>query len=403
MKKIIIALVLITILLICMSVAYVVGTKQQINDSITEMPAGKAEKKVLYWHDPMVPGHKFDQPGKSPFMDMMLVPVYEDESNNENQGISVSPRIQQNLGIRLAEVKRETFTSTLTAVGIVNYNEQEQVILQARANGYIEKLHVRATLDSVQQGQPLMDMVVPEWLAAQQDYLTLTHLSAQDKILINAAVKRMQQIGMTLAQINLLKKTSRAQPIFTLTSPIKGTVVELLIREGMTIMPGTPLLRINATNTMWLLAEIPENLLAQVSVGTEIDAQSAAFPNHLFHGKVQNILPQVDAITRTIKVRIELDNAEGLLTAGTFVNVTLKNTTAKPVLTIPTEAIIQTGKRTLVMLSQEEGRFVPTIVEAGRENNGSTEILQGLTMGQKVVVSGQFLLDSEASLKGLTP
>ncbi|MFL6636565.1 MAG: efflux RND transporter periplasmic adaptor subunit [Massilia sp.] len=353
-------------------------------------------RKVLYWHDPMVPGQKFDKPGKSPFMDMQLVPVYADEAGDDGK-VAVSPRIQQNLGIRTAEVKEGSLATALESVGSVAWNERYLYLVQARANGYVERLHVRAPLDRVRKGQALADIYVPDWVAAQEDYLAARRMSAD---LADAARQRMRLAGMTEEQIRQIEKSGKVHARLTITSPVSGVVAELAVREGMTIMSGAPLYRINGLSTVWVNAEIPEGAAAQVRPGSAVEARAAAWPGMTFQGKVGAILPEISPTTRTLKARIELANPQGRLVPGMFASVRLTPAAHKPVLLVPSEAVIQTGTRSVVFVASGDGKFAPVEVETGSEANGQTEIRSGLSSGQKVVASGQFLVDSEASLKG---
>ena len=203
-------------------------------------------KKILYYHDPMVPGNKFDKPAKSPFMDMMLVPVYAD-SDGDGSKVTVSPRVQQNLGVRTAEVVEGTLSPQVAAVGNVAWNERDQVIVQARATGFVERLFVRATLDRVAKGQPLAELYVPEWVAAQEEFLSVRRMQGTDlAVLVDGARQRMRQVGMSEAQIAGVESSGRTQPRFTLVAPIGGVIAELMAREGMTVMPGATLFRITA-------------------------------------------------------------------------------------------------------------------------------------------------------------
>jgi len=356
-------------------------------------------KKILYWHDPMVPGQKFDKPGKSPFMDMQLVPVYADGDGDQGQ-VSVSPRVQQNLGIRTAEVTRGTIAARVEAAGSIAYNERDQAVVQARTTGYVERLYVRATLDRVSKGQVLADLYVPDWVAAQEEFLSVRRMQGSDlAALVDGARQRMRQAGMNDDQIRLIESSGKVHPRISLAAPIGGVLVELTAREGMTVMAGATLFRINGLSTVWANAEVPESQAALVRPGTAVQARSAALPGTLFQGNVQAILPEVNPGTRTLKARVELANPRGELVPGMFVSVALA-ARAEPGLMVPTEAIIQTGKRTIVMLADGSGKFRPVQVEIGGEAGGQTEIRRGLEAGQKVVTSGQFLLDSEASLKG---
>lgn len=361
-------------------------------------------KKVLYYHDPMVPGNKFDKPAKSPFMDMMLVPVYAD-SDGDGSKVTVSPRIQQNLGVRTAAVTEGTLSPQVAAVGSIAFNERDQVIVQARATGYVERLHVRATLDRVSKGQALAELYVPDWIAAQEEFLSVRRMRGTDLApLVDGARQRMRQVGMSDAQIALVDTSGRTQPRITLVAPIGGVVTELMAREGMTVAPGATLFRINGLSTVWANAEVPESQSALLRPGAKVQARSPAAPGATFDGKVQAILPDVNQTTRTLKARVELANANGALVPGMFVQMQFMDMRNEKALLVPTEAIIQTGKRTVAMLAEEgenSGRFRPVDVEIGIESGGQTEIKRGLQLGQRVVVSSQFLIDSEASLKGV--
>jgi Cu(I)/Ag(I) efflux system membrane fusion protein len=366
----------------------------------------KTGKKVLYWHDPMVPGQKFDKPGKSPFMDMQLVPVYA-ESGSDEAAVAISPRMQQNLGVRTAEVKSGSLTSTVEAVGSVAYNERDVAVVQARSNGFLERLHVRAPLDPVRKGQPLAELYVPDWVAAQEEYLSAKRIGAQSDSkslagLADAARQRMRLAGMSDAQIAAVEAGGKVQARFTITAPIAGVIGELTAREGMTVMAGAPLFRINGLSTVWVNAEVPEVSAAQVRPGNPVEARTPAVSGAVFKGKVSAILPEVNPATRTIKARIELANPGGQLVPGMFATVSFAPAARKDVLLVPTEAVIQTGKRSVVVVAQGDGKFAPVDVEVGVDSNGQTEIRKGLQAGQKVVVSGQFLVDSEANLKAST-
>ena len=366
----------------------------------TELQAGDVDpsngKRVLYWHDPMVPGRRFDRPGRSPFMNMALVPVYE---GGEDGGVSVSPRVQQNLGIRTTEVVRRMLTPRVDAVGNIAFDERDQVIVQARAMAYVERLHVRATLERISQGQALADLYVPEWVAAQEELLSVRRFRNGDFAeLVDAARQRLRQVGMTDEQIRRVEEQGTVQPRITLTAPIGGVVVDLMAREGMTVMPGETLFRINGLSTVWVNAAVPESQAALVRPGAAVEVTSPGLPDTTFAGTVQAILPEVDLDTRTIKARIELANPELALVPGMFVNVALAAGGAET-LTVPTEAVIRTGTRTVVIVADAGGGFRPADVEIGLESGGDTEIKRGLEAGQIVVVSGQFLIDSEASLR----
>jgi membrane fusion protein, copper/silver efflux system len=362
--------------------------------------ASAGERKPLYWHDPMVPGARFDKPGKSPFMDMQLVPVYADEGAGAQGGVSISPRTQQNLGLRTAEVVRGNLAPSIDAVGSVAWNERSVVVVPARANGYVEKLNVRAVFDPVTKGQVLAELYVPEWVAAQEEFLSVRGMQGTNlAAIVDGARQRMRQAGMTEAQIARVEQAGSVQARVSITAPISGVIAELGTREGAAVAMGTPLFRINGLNTVWVNAEVPEAQAAEVRPGNAVTATTSG--GEPLQGKVGAVLPEINATTRTLKVRVELPNPRRQLVPGMFATLHFKPPARADALLIPSEAVIATGERNLVMLVQDNGRFMPVEVERGLEVDGRTEIRKGLQAGQRVVLSGQFLVDSEASLKGV--
>jgi Cu(I)/Ag(I) efflux system membrane fusion protein len=361
---------------------------------------GTQGRKPLYWHDPMVPGQKFDKPGKSPYMDMQLVPVYADEGADAGT-VSISPRVQQNLGVRTAAVASAPLPLAVSAVGNVAFNEREVAEVQARGNGFVERVLVRAPLEAVRRGQPLVEVTLPDWVAAQEEFLAVRRMPpGAAPGLLDAARQRMRLAGMSEQQVRQVEAGGRVLARQVLVAPRAGVVTGLEAREGMAVAAGAPLYRINGLDTVWVNAELPENAVAQVPVGAEVTARAAALPDTELHGKVAAILPQVDAATRTIRARIELANPGGRLAPGMFVSLSFAPRQRQAALLVPSEAVIRTGTRNVVMLEEGAGRFAPVEVELGAESGGQVEIRAGLREGQKVAVSGQFLLDSEASLKG---
>jgi Cu(I)/Ag(I) efflux system membrane fusion protein len=354
-------------------------------------------RRILYWHDPMVPAQRFDAPGKSPFMDMQLVPVYADAGDEGT--VTISPRVQQNIGIRTADVVRERVASEIRAAGNIAFNERAQVLVQARASGYIERLRVRARFDRVAAGQALADVYIPDWVAAQQEYLSVLRWRGTElDPLVEAAAARMRQAGMTEEQIRRIEQRGSVEPRITLTAPIAGIVTELAAREGMTVEMGSPLFTLNAIDTVWVDAAVPARESALLRSGTAVTARTAALPGQSWTGTVQTILPAVDDDTRTVAARVELANPEGALLPGMFVDLELAGAPFEA-LTIPTEALIRTGQRTVAIVAEPNGAFRPVDVVAGNEFGERTEIREGLEAGQRVVASGQFLIDSEASLR----
>ena len=364
--------------------------------------AQPAERKPLYWHDPMHPQQKFDKPGKSPFMDMMLVPVYGDSGGDESS-VSVSSRVVQNLGMRTAEVKEGALAKSIEAVGAVAFDERSVAVVQARVAGFVEKLFARAPLDPVAKGQALAEILAPEWVAAQEEYLALRRSPLAGDALHAAARQRLVLLGMPEETIAAVERDGRARPRVTITAPIGGVISELGAREGMAVMAGAMLFRINGLDTVWVNAEVPESQSAGLRPGAQVAATVPAYPGEKFPGRLTAILPEVNTGTRTLKARVEISNPGGKLKPGMFASVEFPSPDRARVLLVPSEAVIRTGQRDVVVVAEtaQDGkqRFRTTEVEVGAESGGTTEIRKGLEAGMKVVTSGQFLLDSESSLR----
>ncbi len=353
-------------------------------------------EEVLYWYDPMVPAQRFDQPGKSPFMDMELVAKCAGEA--ATAGVQIDPGLVQNFGIRTEAAKFGVLESEITVTGVLAYNGRDVAIVQPRAGGYVQRTYRRAQDDVVSRGAPLVDILVPEWGGAQREYLAV--LGTGDEALAGAMRQRMLLLGMPAGMIDTVRRTGRAQTTITVAAPIGGAITMLSVRSGMTVVEGQTLAEITGFSPIWLEASVPEMQAADIRVGQPVHAALAAFPEERFAGRITAILPSADAQSRTITVRAELGNSSGRLKPGMFAQVSLSPDTRRALL-VPSEAIIRTGRRAIVMLKQGEGGFLPAEVEIGREAGGRTEVLAGLTEGEEVVISGQFLLDSEASLSGL--
>ncbi len=353
-------------------------------------------RKVLYWHDPMVPGQKFDQPGKSPFMDMPLVPVYEDEAAASG-GVSVAPTMRQSLGIREATVRRATVGASFDVVGSTQLDESLAEVVQSRVTGYIERLHTRTPMQRVQRGAPVATLFVPDWLAPQEEYLALKR--AGDAELADAARQRMRALSIPEAVIAQLDRSGQPQRQLTLHAPVGGVVTELPVRDGAMVSPGMTIAKISGLGRLWLLADVPETLAPLLRPGMKASARFAGLPGRSYAGTVRDILPQVSTATRTVQARLEIDNRDGSLTPGLLMQVSLAEPAGAPKLLVPTEAVIHTGRRSVVLVVGEKNAIRPVTVTAGREHGDDTEILDGLGEGQRVIVSGQFLIDSEASLK----
>jgi Cu(I)/Ag(I) efflux system membrane fusion protein len=359
-------------------------------------PAG--ERKVLYWYDPMVPTQRFDKPGKSPFMDMQLVPRYADEAEAAPGSLAVSTQAQQALGLRLASVEKRRLGAVVEAVGTVQLNERDIAVLQARTAGFVERAFSRAPGDVVAAGAPLAELFNPEWLGAQREYLAVKAIG--DAALAQAAKQRLLLLGMPTALVERVEASGQPVASQTVGAPIGGVIAELMVREGMAVVPGMTLARINGLGRVWLEVALPEALAAAIGPGQPAQARFAALPGEVIHGKVAAVLPEANRETRTLRARIELPNPGQRLKAGMFAQVSLRGA-QREALVLPAEAVIRTGRRALVYVAEEGGRYRPVPVDIGEELDELIVIRSGLAAGQQVVASGQFLIDSEASLQGV--
>ncbi len=356
-------------------------------------------RKILYWYDPMIPAEHHDGPGLSS-MGMQTIPRYADEAGGgaSPPGISIDPSASQSLGLRTVAVRRGSLASSLTATGTIDFNQRDVAIVQARAAGFVQRVYGRAPGDVVGAGAPLADILVPEWGGAQAEFLAVRRTG--NAALTQAARQRLVLLGMPSGTIASVERTGRPHNVVTISTPTGGVIKTLDVRTGMTMTAGQTLAEVNGLGTVWLNAAVPEAIAGPLKPGQSVQATLAAFPGKTLSGRVSAILPQTQADSRTLTVRIELPNRGGRLRPGMFATVSLGGST-QPALLVPSEALIRTGKRTLVMLALDKGRYRPAEVQTGREAGDDTEILAGLSEGEKIVASGQFLIDSEASLSGV--
>ena len=357
-------------------------------------------RQVLYWHDPMVPAQHFDKPGKSPFMDMQLVPVFADEGGAT--GVKIDAGVQQNLGIRYASVRRVAVASGFDAVATTQYDESRSDVIQSRVTGYIDHLYTSAPMQRVTRGAPIASLFVPDWLAAQEEYLALKR-GNMDSALLDASRARMRALSIPDGLIAAMDRTGQAQTHLTLTAPDTGVVSELDVRNGAMVTPGQTLAKISGLSTLWLVVDIPEALALDVRPGMTVDASVDADPSVRVKGTIRDILPGIGATSRTLQARLEIDNAALRLTPGMLLRAHVQSADKKERLVVPSEAVITTGKRSIVIVKQSDGSLRPFEVTVGNDVGPDTVISTGLHEGDTVVASGQFLIDSEASLKSVLP
>ncbi|MBY0566042.1 MAG: efflux RND transporter periplasmic adaptor subunit [Hyphomonadaceae bacterium] len=353
------------------------------------------ERQVLYWYDPMRPDVHFTEPGRSPFMAMDLVPRYADEGEAA-AGVRIDPGVAQNLGVRLAAVERSNVARSVVAAGIISFSERSLAVVQARAGGFVERAYGRAVGDVVQAGAPIVDIRVPEWMAAQAEYLALRNAGGD---LASAARRRLAMLGMPASLLERVERDGAPRPVFTVTAPVTGAITALDIRQGMNVMPGASLATINGLSPVWLIASLPQSDAGLARPGARVSATLPAYPGETFSGRIESVLPSANPATRSIEVRIALANPQGRLRPGMTAEARLEER-GESALVIPAEAVIRTGARSIVIVVQEDGSYAPVEVALGRSQGDSIAIASGLSEGQRVVASGQFLIDSEANLSG---
>jgi Cu(I)/Ag(I) efflux system membrane fusion protein len=359
--------------------------------AVTPGGAAPGERKILYWYDPMIPAEHHDGPGLSS-MGMTTIPKYADMEAGAapaDTGVRIDSAAVQSLGVRLVAVERGSLASDLTVTGVIDFNQRDVAVVQARAAGFVQRVYARAPGDVIGAGAPLADVLVPEWGGAQAELRAVGRTG--DTALIAASRERLRLLGA---------RGAGGGGMTTIRSPIGGVIQTLDVRAGMTLSAGQTLAQVSGLATVWLNAAVPEAQAALVRVGWPVRAELTALPGEIVTGRVVAIVPTAQAESRTLTVRIELPNRGGRLRPGMFATVHLGGEGGSGLL-VPSEAVIRTGKRDLVMVAGPGGRYRPVEVRLGREGGGRTEILAGLAEGQKVVASGQFLLDSEASLGGV--
>lgn len=354
--------------------------------------AATGERKVLYWYDPMMPDQRFEKPGKSPFMDMALVPKYADDVGGG--GIRIEPGLQQNVAIRTATVSVGRLAGRVRVPGTLGWDLRRESVISARTEGLVTAVQVKAPYTPVRRGQALAAVMAPAWSSAQAEANALRQAqSPAARELQAAAQQRLRVLGVGNRHAGRDGSTA-------LAAPRDGIVTEVWVREGQTVAAGTPMFRINGLDTLWLEAAVPQAATRGLVSGTPVEARVDAVPGQVFRGHVEALLPQVDAGSRTQQARIVLQNPDHRLVPGMFAEVTLQPDAGAPLPLVPTEALIATGTDSRIIVQETDGSFRSVAVTLGRSGNGQSEIVAGLRGGERVVVSGQFLIDSEASLSG---
>ena len=366
---------------------------------LTPLPALSAEdgdKEILFWVAPMDANYKRDKPGKSP-MGMELIPVYADDEGGDGSSVTISPEVVQNLGVRTAVAERSRLWRGIDTVGYVDYDESKVSHIHLRTEGWIENLVVQSEGERVKKGQRLFDLYSPELVNAQEEFVQA--LNVGNKGLIRASRNRLEALGIPASQVKRLEKDRKPSQTIPIYATQDGVVASLSVRDGMYIKPATRVMSLADLSSVWLLAEVFERQANWVEVGQPAEVSLAFLPGRNWEGTVEYIYPSLDPKTRTLKARLRFPNPDEALKPNMYANVKIYGGPKNDVIVIPIEALIRTGREERVIINSGEGRFEARPVRAGIESGEWVEIIEGVEPGEKLVVSGQFLIDSEASLK----
>jgi membrane fusion protein, copper/silver efflux system len=357
------------------------------------------EKKIQYWVAPMNPGYRRNEPGKSP-MGMDLIPVYEgdkDGMGEANPVVKIRPEVINNLGVRTAKVERGPLWKRIGTVGYIDYDETRIKHVHTRTEGWIEKLQVRAEGEQVKRGQLLFELYSPPLVNAQEEYLQA--LASGNRLLAEASQQKLSALGISKSQIDRLEKDKKVTQNIRFYAHQSGVLINLGVREGMYIKPETQILSIANLDTIWLLAEVFERQANWVEVGQSAEAELPSMPGVIWKGTVEYIYPDLDPVTRTLRVRLRFDNSKEKLKPNMYSHITIFAGEKKDVISIPREALIRDADHERVIKALGEGRFQAREVIVGMESGDWIEVISGLNESDEIVISSQFLIDSESNLK----
>ncbi|MFQ5534537.1 MAG: efflux RND transporter periplasmic adaptor subunit [Sphingomonadales bacterium] len=375
------------------------GLSQWSGDAQDQRQDQGREKKILYWVAPMDPNYRSDQPGKSP-MGMDLIPVHEGglPGGDDKSVLRISPAVINNIGVRTARVSRDTLSRAIETVGFIAPDDDKTSHVHVRVDGWIERLLVKTEGERVRKGDLIFEMYSPTLVNAEAEYLQALRIGR--KGLTDAAAERLAALGMTGAQIDTLTASRKVERLTEVRAPQDGYVTKLSVGEGMFIEPGTTVFSLADLSSIWVMVDIFEDQAGWVEEGQSAVMTLPFVPGRTWQGAVDYVYPTVRPESRTVRVRLAFANADQTLKPNMYAEVQLSAAPRGNLLNIPREALIRTGRSERVILALDDGRFRPAKVVSGIESGDRIEILSGLREGERIVTSGQFLLDSEASLAG---
>jgi Cu(I)/Ag(I) efflux system membrane fusion protein len=365
-------------------------------DSGTAATGDGGEREILYWVAPMDANYRRDAPGKSP-MGMDLVPVYADEVDSQPGTVKIDPTVINNLGVRTAEAERGTLPRHIDTVGYVKFDEDTLHHVHTRVDGWIEKLATTATGDPVEKGQLLFELYSPTLVNAQQEFLAA--LRSSNTVLQQASRERLMALGVTESEVARLEKERTVRQRVRKYARADGVVAHLAVREGIYITPANEVMSIAELDKVWVLAEVFEREAAWVKPGQMAMVELDYLPGKMWHGTVDYVYPELDPKSRTLTVRIRFDNEDEMLRPNMFARVIIHAEATGQVVHVPREAVIRGGSIDRVVVALGEGRYRSRPVTLGIESHDRVAILSGLEAGEEIVVSGQFLIDSESNIE----
>lgn len=390
-RKITIAVVL----AMALAVGITIGRLWQPAPQAVSAQAGKSEREVLYWVAPMDPNFRSDKPGKSP-MGMDLVPVYADDVDSRPGVVKIDPAVVENLGVRTAVAERGPLSPRIETVGYVGYDEESLQHIHMRVDGWIEKLSVTATGDPVKKGQVLFELYSPTLVNAQEEFLVA--LRSGNAALDKASRERLDALGMTAGEIDRLARERKVEQRVRVYAERNGVVANLGVREGIYVTPSNNVMSVAQLDRVWVLAEVFERQAAWVKAGQAAEVTLDYRPGENWQGRVDYVYPELDPDTRTLKVRLRLENESAALRPNMFARVTIHGEAAEDVVQVPREALIRGGAADRVVLDLGGGRFRSQPVTVGIESGDRVEIRKGLEGSERIVTSAQFLIDSESNI-----
>jgi len=393
MKK---SILIATAFVVAIAVAFFAGRSFNGGPAASGASSSGGEREILYWVAPMDPNYRRDEPGKSP-MGMDLVPVYADEVDNQPGVIKIDPTVVNNLGVRTDTAVESELVRRVETVGYITYDEDTVQHVHTRVDGWIERLITKATGDPVQKGQLLFELYSPTLVNAQEEFLTATR--SANAVLLKASRERLEALGVPRSEIDRLEKERTVKQRVRVYAESDGVIAHLGVREGIYITPATEVMSIAELDRVWVIAEVFERQSSWVEPGQKAIVELDYLPGTTLEGSVDYVYPELDPKTRTLKVRLRFDNAGELLRPNMFSRVVIEADGFGRVVNVPREAIIRGGSLNRVVVALGDGRFKSQPVHLGIESGDRVAIRSGLAAGETIVVSGQFLIDSESNIE----